>query len=88
MNIRFLKAGAVLALPLASNSSSLADDPIGVLQEESGQQPKYPGPGPLPEYTDSGPCYPLMSPRRACQRITVRSNDVGQSSERGSPKGC
>jgi hypothetical protein len=57
MNIVFLKAGAVLALLLASNSSSLADDPIGVLEEESGQQPKYPGPGPLPEYTDIGPCY-------------------------------
>jgi hypothetical protein len=54
----FIKAGAILALLLASGAGAYADDPTGVLLQERGQQPKYPGP--LPEFTDSGPCYQGM----------------------------
>jgi hypothetical protein len=53
-----LKTGAVLALLLASSVSSYADDPTGILMQERGQQPKYPGR--LPEFTDGGPCYQGM----------------------------
>ena len=52
-----MKAGAVLALLLASGAA-YADDPTSLLLQERGQLPPYPGP--LPEYTYSGPCYQGM----------------------------
>lgn len=54
----FFRAGAVAALLLASSAASYADDPTGILLQERGQQPRYPGP--LPEFTDGGPCYQGM----------------------------
>jgi hypothetical protein len=48
------KVCAVAALLLVSGSA-FADDPTGVLLQEQGYQPTYPGP--LPEFTDGGPCY-------------------------------
>jgi len=54
-----LKFGAVLALLLASGVA-YADDPTGVLLQERGLAPKYPGPGPLPEFTEGGMCYQGM----------------------------
>jgi hypothetical protein len=53
-----LKSGAVLALLLASSAGSYADDPTGILLQERGQQPTYPGR--LPRFTDGGPCYKGM----------------------------
>jgi hypothetical protein len=53
-----LKAGAVLALLMASSAGSYADDPTGILLQERGQQPTYPGR--LPRFTDGGPCYKGM----------------------------
>jgi hypothetical protein len=53
MTGEFLRVGAVLTLLLAS-ASAYADDPTGVLLQERGQAPKYPGP--LPEFIDGGTC--------------------------------
>jgi hypothetical protein len=58
MKREILKAGAVLALLLASSASSYADDPTGILLQERGQQPTYPGR--LPRFSDGGPCYKGM----------------------------
>jgi hypothetical protein len=54
-----LKFGAVVALLLASGGA-YADDPTGVLLQERGQAPVYPGPGPLPEFTEGGMCFQGM----------------------------
>jgi hypothetical protein len=53
-----LKAGAVLAFLFVSAAHSYADDPTGVLEQERGLLPKYPGP--VPAFTDGGPCYQGM----------------------------
>jgi hypothetical protein len=58
MTYGILKASAVFALLLASSTGSYADDPTGVLLQERGQQPTYPGR--LPRYTEGGPCYKGM----------------------------
>ena len=51
---------AVLAGLLASQAVARADDPTGVLLQMSGMAPRYPGPGPLPAFTEGGPCYQGM----------------------------
>ena len=56
--MNLLKACAVTALLLTSTAGALADDPTGVLMQERGQQPRYPGR--LPRYTEGGPCYQGM----------------------------
>jgi hypothetical protein len=48
-----LKCGAVLGLLLASGAA-YADDPTGVLLQERHQLPR--SNGPLPRFSDSGPC--------------------------------
>jgi hypothetical protein len=53
-----LKAGAVLALLLAPAAGAYADDPTGVLLQERGDAPYYPGP--LPAFTEGGICYQGM----------------------------
>jgi hypothetical protein len=53
MTNRMLKFGAVLALLLASGGA-YADDPTGVLLRERGLTPR--SDGPLPEFSDFGPC--------------------------------
>lgn len=53
-----LKVSAVLALLLASGAGAYADDPTGVLLQERGLAPKYPGP--VPPYTEGGMCYQGM----------------------------
>ncbi len=53
-----LKTGAVLGLLLASGAGAYADDPTGVLLQERGYAPSYPGP--LPAYTEGGICYQGM----------------------------
>lgn len=52
-----MKFGAVVALLLTAGAA-YADDPTGVLLQERGQLPAYPGP--LPEVTYTGPCYQGM----------------------------
>ena len=52
-----LQAGAVVALLLAS-SGAYADDPTGVLLQERGEAPAYPGP--VPAFTEGGTCYQGM----------------------------
>jgi hypothetical protein len=47
---------AMLAVP----TSAYADDPTGVLLQERGEAPVYPGPGPLPEFTEGGVCFQGM----------------------------
>jgi hypothetical protein len=49
--------GAVFALMLASGAA-YADDPTGVLLQQRGDAPIYPGP--LPEFTEGGVCYQGM----------------------------
>lgn len=58
MTSGLLKAGAVLALLMASTAGAYADDPTGLLLQERGQAPAYPGP--LPAYTEGGICYQGM----------------------------
>jgi hypothetical protein len=53
MTGELLRVRTVLALTLASGAA-LADDPTGVLLQERGQAPKWPGP--LPEIIDGGSC--------------------------------
>jgi hypothetical protein len=55
-----LMAGAVLAGLFASSTVALADDPTGILLQLRGMAPQYPGPGPLPAFTEGGPCYQGM----------------------------
>ena len=55
-----LMAGAVLAGLLTSPAVVFADDPTGVLLQLRGMAPPYPGPGPLPAFTEGGPCYQGM----------------------------
>jgi hypothetical protein len=50
---------AALLLLVAPTAGAFADDPTGVLMQERGQQPKYPGRR-LPAFTDGGPCYQGM----------------------------
>jgi hypothetical protein len=50
-----LKVGAILALLMASAAGAYADNPTAVLEQERGYVLRYPGP--LPEFSDSGPCY-------------------------------
>jgi hypothetical protein len=47
---------AMLAIP----ARAYADDPTGVLLQERGEAPVYPGPGPLPEFTEGGMCFQGM----------------------------
>jgi hypothetical protein len=47
---------AMFAMPL----SAYADDPTGVLLQERGEAPVYPGPGPLPAFTEGGVCFQGM----------------------------
>ena len=54
------KLGAAVALLLASAAGALADDPTSALLQQRGLAPVYPGPGPLPAFTESGPCYQGM----------------------------
>jgi hypothetical protein len=44
----------VLAVP----GNAYADDPTGVLLQERGEAPVYPGP--IPEFTEGGVCYQGM----------------------------
>jgi hypothetical protein len=60
MTLGHLKVGAVLALLLASAGGAFADDPTGVLLQQQGDAPRYPGPGPLPAFTEGGVCYQGM----------------------------
>ena len=60
MTIRVLKLGAALALLLAPAGGAYADDPTGVLLQQRGLAPRYPGPGPLPAIIEGGPCYQGM----------------------------
>lgn len=53
-----LKAGAVLTLLLASSAGSYADDPTGLLLQERGEAPRYPGR--LPAFTEGGVCFQGM----------------------------
>jgi hypothetical protein len=55
-----LRVGAILALLMASVAGAYADDPTGVLLQERGLAPIYPGPGPLPAFIDAGPCFQGM----------------------------
>lgn len=55
-----LKVGAVLTLLLAPSAIAYADDPTGVLLQERGDAPRYPGPGPVPAFTEGGVCYQGM----------------------------
>jgi hypothetical protein len=50
----YLKAGAVLGLLLGSGVVAYADDPTGVLLQERGLLPR--SNGPLPLFSDNGPC--------------------------------
>jgi hypothetical protein len=52
---RSVAMACAIAAMLAFPGSAVADDPTGVLLQERGDQPTYPGP--LPEFTDGGPCY-------------------------------
>jgi hypothetical protein len=36
-------------------TAAFADDPTGILLQERGYMPRYPGK--LPQYSDGGPCY-------------------------------
>ena len=45
---------------LATPATAYADDPTGVLLLERGEAPIYPGPGPLPEFTEGGVCFQGM----------------------------
>jgi hypothetical protein len=58
MTSGLFKTGAVLALLLASVGGAYADDPTGVLLQERGLAPTYPGP--LPAFTEGGVCYQGM----------------------------
>jgi hypothetical protein len=50
-----LQCGAVLGLLLAGGAgAAYADDPTGVLEQERGTLPR--SNGPLPRFSDSGPC--------------------------------
>ncbi len=49
-----------LTLLAASGAVAYADDPTGVLLQERGIAPVYPGPGPLPEFTEGGVCFQGM----------------------------
>jgi hypothetical protein len=55
-----LKAGVTLAWLLACSAGAWADDPTGVLLQLRGMAPRYPGPGPLPAFTEGGVCYQGM----------------------------
>ena len=54
------RAGAALACLLTCSAGAYADDPTGVLLQLRGIAPPYPGPGPLPAFTEGGPCYQGM----------------------------
>jgi hypothetical protein len=58
MTSGLLKTGTVLTLLLASSAGAYADDPTGVLLQERGEVPRYPGP--LPAFTEGGVCYQRM----------------------------
>jgi hypothetical protein len=60
MRIRALQLGAAVVLLLASAVGAVADDPTSILLRQRGFTPVYPGPGPLPTFTESGPCYQGM----------------------------
>jgi len=49
-----LKCSAILGLLLGSGIVAYADDPTGVLLQERGAAPR--AHGPLPEFSDVGPC--------------------------------
>jgi hypothetical protein len=55
MTCGLLKASAVLALLLASSAGAYADDPTGLLLQERGEAPRYPGR--VPAFTEGGICY-------------------------------
>ncbi|WP_158813885.1 hypothetical protein [Methylocapsa sp. S129] len=55
-----LKAAAVFALLLVPTVSAYADDPVGVMLQDRGEAPRYPGPGPVPEFTEGGVCFQGM----------------------------
>jgi hypothetical protein len=52
---RAIAKACLVAAMLVLPGIAFADDPTGVLLQERGEQPTYPGP--LPEFTDGGPCY-------------------------------
>ena len=50
-----LKCGAILGVLMACGAgAAYADDPTGVLEQEHGTLPR--SNGPLPRFSDSGPC--------------------------------
>jgi hypothetical protein len=44
MTSGLLKTGAVLTLLFASSAGAYADDPTGLLLQQRGEAPRYPGP--------------------------------------------
>jgi len=67
-----LKVGAILGLLLGSAGSSFADDPTGALLQQRGLAPRYPGPGPLPAYTEGAFASKACTP-------SPRSTGIGAS---------
>jgi hypothetical protein len=57
--VKTLMCLSVIAM-LVVPASAYADDPTGVLLQERGEAPVYPGPGPLPEFTEGGVCFQGM----------------------------
>jgi hypothetical protein len=57
MTVRVLEFSAALALMVALAAGAHADDPTSVLLQQRGLPPVYPGSGPLPAFTEGGPCY-------------------------------
>ena len=55
-----LLGSAVVAAALTVSAGAFADDPTAVLLQERGLAPRYPGPGPLPAFSDFGPCWQGM----------------------------
>jgi hypothetical protein len=58
MSRSVLRIGAALAFLLAPAALAYADDPTGVLLQQRGDAPRYPGP--LPAFTEGGVCYQGM----------------------------
>jgi len=58
-----LKCGAIVGLLMAGGvGAAYADDPTGVLEQERGTLPR--ANGPLPRFSDAGPCQAACSRRR------------------------
>jgi hypothetical protein len=58
MSRSVLRIGAAIALLLAPAAVAYADDPTGVLLQQRGEAPRYPGP--VPAFKEGGMCYQGM----------------------------